>query len=136
VNRSVSGGVDRKIAALLETAVNTQRLLHMYASAELANSEAYDGVVRMKHSLWFGILPALMKKHSGYDIEEDARIVSREWAERNRIMADNIAAIVRQLPGKRVVVCTGTEHRYMLRDLLSQKRGVEVKEFWEALPPP
>jgi hypothetical protein len=37
-------------------------------------------------------------------------------------------------PGKRLVVLTGYEHRYRLRELLAQQKGVSVKEFWEVAP--
>ncbi|NIM06295.1 MAG: hypothetical protein GTO55_07910, partial [Armatimonadetes bacterium] len=55
-----------------------------------------------------------------------------EWNKRNGHMADNIARIASQFPGKRIVVITGAEHRYILRDLLSEKPNIVLKEFWEA----
>ena len=46
-------------------------------------------------------------------------------------MADNVATWARQSRGKRIVVVTGVEHRHFLRDLLRDRTGLVLKEYWQ-----
>jgi hypothetical protein len=46
-------------------------------------------------------------------------------------MDDNIMKVVAQYPGKRIAVVTGAEHRYILRDLLSERPGIILREYWQ-----
>ncbi len=59
------------------------------------------------------------------------RFFTNEWNERNKIMADNIIKAAKQYVGKRLVVLTGSEHRYILRDLLKDEPTINLKEYWE-----
>ncbi|SDC96416.1 hypothetical protein [Niabella drilacis] len=58
--------------------------------------------------------------------------LSHFWDLRNKTMAKNIVAIVKQNPGKRIVVLTGFSHRYFLkREISRQYKGIKLHEFYE-----
>lgn len=123
---------DLRIARLAEDATKAQLDLDHRAGPEIINSAAYDHLIRIKHSLWDHILPALMAHHSDHQqAAADFEFLRDEWRERNHIMADNIAAIAADYPGRRVAVLTGSEHRYLLRDLLAPNPAIALSEFWQ-----
>jgi vacuolar-type H+-ATPase subunit E/Vma4 len=55
------------------------------------------------------------------------------WHKRNKAMAKNIINYAEEFQGKRIIVITGSEHRYYLRNELkkSQKQNFVLKEYWE-----
>jgi hypothetical protein len=123
---------DLRIARLAEEATKAQLDLDHHARPEIINSPAYDHLIRIKHSLWDYILPALMAHHPNHQqANGDFEFLRDEWGERNHIMADNIAAIAADYPGRRIAVLTGSEHRYLLRDLLAPNPAIALSEFWQ-----
>jgi hypothetical protein len=124
--------IDLKIANLRSFAGQAEARLITNSGPEIINSDAYDSVARIKHSLWHDIMPAILQMYPGYEtLVEDYRFEKSEWQTRSRIMADNIIKAAREYEGKRLVVVTGGTHRYDLRDLLKNEPGIELKEFWE-----
>ena len=124
--------VDLKITQLSTYCLQAQIYLSNNFGPEIINSDGYDEIVRIKHILWEEIRPEILKKYPGYEIlVEDYDFDYQEWQERNRIMADNIIKAAKQYPGKRLVVVTGADHRYILRDLLKDEPGIDLKEYWE-----
>lgn len=100
----------------------------------MINSIGFDEIVRIKHSVWYRIMPSILAEYPGYEsVAEDWAFLGREWDERNSIMADNIMKASGEYPGRRLVAVVGCEHRYILRDLLLERDGVLLKEFWEIL---
>ena len=98
---------------------------------ELINSPAYDTVIVAKHGLLFGIRSKLLLAAGERELAEELLFVSDEWQERNQIMARHIQETARKFAGKRLVVLAGSEHRYILRELLARAPEVELKEFYE-----
>jgi hypothetical protein len=126
---------DLRIARLAEDAAKAQLHLDHRAGPEIINSPAYDHLIRIKHSLWDHILPALMAHHpDNRQAAPDFEFLRDEWTERNHIMADNIATIAAEYPGRRIAVLTGSEHRYLLRDLLTPNPAITLSEFWQVAP--
>ncbi|MCJ7822703.1 MAG: DUF5694 domain-containing protein, partial [Armatimonadetes bacterium] len=126
-----SDSTDLRTARLAEHATNAQLDLDHHARPETINSPAYDHLIRIKHSLWDHILPALMADHPDHQqAARDFQFLRDEWTERNNIMTDNIAAIAAEYPGRRIAVLTGSEHRYLLRDLLTPNPAITLAEFW------
>jgi hypothetical protein len=103
-------------------------------SPEIINSQAYDSLIRLKHSVWRNIMPEIFKKYRDYEsLVQDCYFFRDQWNERNRIMAENIIKAAKQYSGKRLVVITGAEHRYILRDLLKDQSDIELKEYWQVI---
>ena len=125
--------VEYKIAEMLDRAEKCQLLLDQSAGPEIINSEAFDHVIRIKHSCSATLLP-LLTKYGGYEeMIADLRFYWEEWEDRNTIMADNLTRICGEHPGQRLVAVTGCEHRYALRDRLAGRPGIALREFWEVL---
>ena len=102
------------------------------AAPEVINCDAFDLLIRIKHSVWKSILPEIIEKYPDYvGVVAEDRFFADQWNVRNRIMADNIIKAAKQYQGKRLVVITGAEHRYILRDLLKDEPSIELKEYWE-----
>ena len=126
---------DLRTARLAEDAAKAQLHLDHHAGPEIINSPAYDHLIRIKHSLWDYILPALMAQHPDHQqAAPDFEFLRDEWTERNHIMADNIAAIAADHPGRRIAVLTGSEHRYLLRDILTPNPAITLAEFYQVAP--
>ena len=124
--------IDLKIAKLMSYAGQAEGHLFRNSAPEIINSEAHDSIIRIKKSLWYDILPTILKKYPGYELlTEDYHFARDQWSERNRIMADNIIKAAKEYPGKRLVVVTGATHRYILRDLLKKEKSIELKEYWQ-----
>lgn len=123
------GSLDFRIVQLREYA---SRVEQHFKEPEAINSEAFDSIIRIKHSIWQDIMPMLLEKQPEYQgLIEENNFLKDVWHERNRIMADNIIKTAKEFPGKRLVVVTGCYHRYILRDLLKVEKSIELKEFWE-----
>jgi hypothetical protein len=128
--------IDRKIADLYTCDLQAESCLTDAANAkpEIINSEVLDAVVRLKNSLYHEILPEIHKNDSDYEeLVSESRFFRDDWSERNRIMADNIIKAAKQYPGQRLVVLVGASHRYILRDLLKDTDGIDLKEYWELI---
>jgi len=65
------------------------------------------------------------------DLIPEFKFFSDEWKERNEVMAKNIVEAARKNPSQRIVVLCGSEHRYMLRNLLAKDENLTLKEFYE-----
>ena len=124
--------VDFKIAQLLGYAARAEEHLFINSTPDVINSETHDSIIRIKFSLRYDIMPALLKKYPGYEaLIDDYLFQKQEWTERNKIMVDNILKTAKEYPGKRLVVVTGASHRYVLRDLLKDVSSIDLKEYWE-----
>ena len=132
VKTNAPESVDLKITQLNTYCLQAQISLTKNVGPKIINSDGYDEVVRTRHILWKEIRPEILKKYPGFEtLVEDYEFDYQEWQERNRIMADNIIKAAKQYTGKRMVVVTGAEHRYTLRDLLKDEPGIDLKEYWE-----
>jgi hypothetical protein len=128
--------LDIKTAQLRGYASQAQYRLFMNAGPEIINSDAHDSVIRIKHSVWYDIMPVILKKYPGYEtLVDDYLFEKQQWQERNKIMVDNIVKAAKEYPGKRLVVVTGSEHRYILRELLRDVNSIDLKEYWEIMSP-
>jgi hypothetical protein len=65
------------------------------------------------------------------DLAAEFAFFRDEWQQRNQIMANKVASTARKHLSKRIVVLCGSEHRYILRELLSRQDAVCLKEFYE-----
>jgi hypothetical protein len=130
--REDPNSLDIKIAHLMSYAGQAEDQLFMNSGPEIINSETHDSVIRIKHSLWHDIMPAIWKKYPGWEtLVDDSCFEKQQWEDRNRIMVNNIVKAAKEYAGKRLVVVTGATHRYILRDLLKNEPAVELKEYWE-----
>jgi len=105
-----------------------------FTMPETINSEGFDSVIKMKHFIWYEMMPQVLEKYKGYEeTADDFRFFGKQWKERNSIMVNNIISAAKEHSGKRLVVITGSEHRYSLRDLLKDEPAIELKEYWEVI---
>ena len=120
VQKDDPNSVDLKILHLQQYASQAQAYLHSAnIGPDFFNSQAFDSIIRIKHSVWREIAAEILKKYPGYGtLVDDCHFFRDQWNERNKIMADNIVKAAKQYPGKRIVVVTGAEHRYILRDCM------------------
>jgi hypothetical protein len=117
---------------ILELGVWASQAQSRLAKPEVINSDAFDSVIRIKKAVEYEITPQILAKYKGYETAaSDCAFLGEQWRERNRIMADNIIKAAKKNPGKRLVAITGSEHRYILRDLLAKEESIELKEYWE-----
>lgn len=100
---------------------------------EFINSDVHDRLIYLKHVEAPPRLLAIFKKSPDFtpQIAADMAFLEEEWLERNAIMARNIEKAAGEYPGRRVVVVTGAEHRYVLRNLLREKERIILKEYWQ-----
>jgi hypothetical protein len=123
------------LGSLLENAARSRDYFISNSGPETINSEGFDRIIRLKHYIWEELMPRLSARvPSISDLAGEFAFFQDEWHERNRIMAGNIASQAGKRPGQRIVVLCGCEHRYILRDLLAERSGVLLKEFYEAGP--
>jgi len=102
------------------------------ASPEVINSSALDTVVKIKLELAGRVALELLRKSSEHEkYVAESQFLRNVWRGRNRIMADNILKTAKAYRGKRLVVVTGSYHRYILRELLGREDTVDLKEYWE-----
>lgn len=131
-----SNSLEIKIVMQINYAGQAVNFLDLNAGPEIINSEGYDSITMLKLSTLYDITPFLLKKYPGYETTADDYLFEKqEWQERNKIMADNIIKAAKEYPGKRLVVITGSTHRYILRDLLKNADPIDLKEYWEIIPP-
>jgi pheromone shutdown protein TraB len=136
VAKEEPNSLDIKISQLCSYSAQAEDQLSERGDPEIINSEARDSVVRIKNSLWYEIMPEILKKYPDYQTLIDGYHFTRdEWYERNRIMVANIIKAAKKYPGKRLVVVTGATHRYILRDLLKDEPCIDLKEYWEIIGP-
>jgi hypothetical protein len=126
-----SGSIQVLTSRLLSDAVAAQSRFDGSGGPELINSAAYDMVIATKHGIAYGIIPKLLVASGERELSEEFLFIADEWEERNRTMARNILEIARKFAGKRLVVLTGSEHRYLLRELLAKAPELELKEFYQ-----
>jgi len=120
------------LADRLETeAEANQDRLSRSGGPEIINSPAYDMVIVAKHGMLFGTMPKLLMAAGEREPAEGFLFLNDEWQERNQIMARHIREAARKFAGKRLVVLAGSEHRYILRELLAKAPEVELREFYE-----
>lgn len=125
--------LDLRLVQLAREVALGQTAFYDHLTPKAINSEAFDRLMRVKRSL-DQIIIAAACAHPGYeDITQEYAFFRDEWDERNRIMAENIVALAARHLGGRVAITVGCEHRYMLRDLLSEKPGIVLREYWEVL---
>ena len=121
--------IDLKIRAMGGLAAQAQT---KFTRPDAINSDAFDSVIKIKHTVYYEIVPQILAKYKGYEMAaSDFTFLGEQWRRRNEIMAENIIKAAKQYPGKRLVVITGCEHRYILRDLLKDNDYVELKEYWQ-----
>ena len=126
---------DYRLIYAFASACGSQGQLNLRATPDIINSHAYDAVIWIKHNLIYHIIPEVMRRYP--EMQETAEfweLSGKMWDERNRTMADNLTRIAAGFPIGRLAVVTGADHRYILRDLLSDKPGIVLREYWEVLP--
>jgi hypothetical protein len=135
ISRDDPNSPDLEIAMLMSYASQAETQLFLNGAPNIINSDAHDSIIRIRHSLWYDIMPTILKKYPGYEtLADDYCFEKDQWRERNKIMAENIKKATSEYSGKRLVVVTGATHRYALRDLLKDEKNIEIKEYWEIIP--
>ena len=125
---------DYRLTYALASACESQGQLNARATPDIVNSRGYDAVVWIKHNLIHHVIPEVMRDYPEmHESAEFLRLTGWVWDERNRIMAENLMQVAADSRGGRLVVVTGAEHRYILRELLSEKPGIVLREYWEVL---
>jgi hypothetical protein len=126
---------DRKVGMIYPLSQDECQIpLMLGAPPELINSKAFDTLIRIKHLSNYDLMASMLERYPGY--EEAASFLrwhDEQWDERNGIMAQNVVRIAADFPDGRLAVTTGCEHRYILRELLADKPGIVLKEYWEVL---
>ncbi len=100
----------------------------------IINSTVADSIYTMKHRclhtnfLKFTETIPELKQFKEFIIWRD-----EFWKKRNQAMTKNIINYAEEFQGKRLIVITGCEHRYFLRNELkkSKKQNLVLKEYWE-----
>jgi hypothetical protein len=134
-NRTAAPAETAVLGPLSEDASRSQQYFDLNAGPEIINSEGYDRLIRLKHFLFRKLMPELSTRvESLRDLAPEFAFFRDEWNERNRIMAENIVKQASRYSGRRLVVLCGSEHRYVLRDLLSTQRDLLLREFYEEVP--
>jgi len=126
--------LDLKIVRLYMFADQSQAYFTDNGPPEIINSEGFDSIIKIKHEFVSegNILSTIMEKYPGYEAAVNfEQFLETWWQERNKVMTDNIIKVAKEYPAKRLIVVTGAEHRYILRDLLGNNDMLEVKEYWE-----
>ncbi len=110
-----------------------QQYFHDSPSPMFINSDVLDSLMYLKHVRTYEVLVPIFEKNPDFtpELADDLKFIYQEWAERNEIMAANIEKAARKFPGGRLAVTTGYEHRYILRDLLKDREGIVLKEYWQ-----
>lgn len=133
IQKEDPNSIDLKILYLYGFASQSQG---SFDSPESINSDGFDSIIKIKHLVWYEMMPQVLEKYNGYkEAASDLHFLKDQWQERNKIMANNIINVANNYPEKRLVVITGCEHRYILRDLLKQEKSIELKEYWQVTSP-
>jgi len=123
--------IQARSARLAVDAMMRQSRINKDGRPEELNSAAYDMLIATKRGMLDDILPKLLAMTGQRGLAGECFFIADVWHERNRTMARNIQDIANAFAGKRVVVLTGSEHRYILRELLGNVPELELKEFYE-----
>jgi hypothetical protein len=103
------------------------------SSAEVINSQLCDEIVRTEHEFRERATEVVLDNGSDITDKDFWAIMKREWVDRNTAMANNICAVARENPGRRIVVTVGFEHRYALKPLLAKRcAAAGLSEYWQA----
>lgn len=116
---------------LYASAIGSQAYLNRHAGPAIINSPAHDEIIRNKKCIQHKIVPKLLAASGRQELAREFLFFCDEWETRNQIMAENIVEIAKKHVGKRLVVLCGTEHRYILRDLLDKSNRILLNEFYE-----
>jgi hypothetical protein len=129
-----SDSPDRQLFDLFFEAISAQRKTERNGASQIINSDAYDQVIRTKHTIGYKLMQDIARNHEGYEaIADFSEFARADWQERNEIMRDKILEAALDRRGERCVVVTGAEHRYVLRDLLADQEDIMLREYWEIL---
>ena len=121
-----------KVLAMAYELGGIQRHFVLHSGAYTLNSEGFDRIVRMRHNIWHDLFPDILHEQPAYThLVQFWSEYHHYWYERNRAMTDHILKVAGAFAGKRLVVVTGVEHRYILRELLPRRDDLTIKEFWE-----
>lgn len=127
--------LDIHIGGVLQEAMSAQGYLDYTYKPEVINSIIYDSVSRMKHSLWMEVLPKLLGGvEEGSELREILMFLDEEWIKRNEIMSKNILKVYKEMESGRIAVVVGAEHRYIIKDLLTEaglNPILDIREYWE-----
>lgn len=127
--------LDLQFIRLYDLANGGLQSTQTHATSTTVNSDACDALTSVWYSIYQDILLSIAENYPGYDDLVPVLKYARDWwHERNTMMAENIMKAAKAYGGRRLVVMTGSAHRYILRDLLKKQGGIALKEFWEALP--
>jgi hypothetical protein len=129
--RKEPGSIQVLTLRLESDAIASQNRLYGTGGPELINSPVHDMVIATKHGIAYGIVPKLLAASGERELSEEFLFLGDEWQERNQTMARNIREIGRKFAGKRLVVLAGSEHRYLLHELLAKVPELELKEFYQ-----
>jgi hypothetical protein len=129
--RKEPGSIPVLAMRLESDATESQNRFYRSGGPELINSPAHDMVIATKHGIANDIVPNLLAASGERELSEEFLFFRDEWEERNQIMAQNIRDIARKFTGKPLVVLTGSEHHYILRELLAKAPELELKEFYQ-----
>lgn len=128
---SAAAAVGTAMGCLLETVQGAQLDIALHAGPMVVNSAAFDKLSENTRCLIYELVPGLLAGAEMDTVLADLSFFSDEWNTRNSIMADNIQRIAGEYSGKRIVVLCGAEHRYILRKLLEERAGIDVREYYE-----
>ena len=129
--RKDTNSIQVRAVQLQRDASERQRCFTETAGPEVINGPDFDMVIATKHLMMYDLVPRCLLASGKPELAEEYHFFAEEWHERNQIMARNVQEIARGFAGKRLVVLTGSEHRYLLRELLGKAPGLKVKEFYE-----
>jgi hypothetical protein len=137
IQKDDPNSIDLKTISLSEYAYKVRDEMLVNFGPKEYNSEPFDLIIKMKHLITGDIAETIYRKYPGYEgLADICKFFRDQWLERNKIMAENIKKAAKEYPGKRLVVITGAEHRYILRDLLKDVNSIDLKEYWEIKPEP
>lgn len=116
------------------SAMQAESALMEHAGPEVINSVLSDSIKRNKHCTDFKLWPRMLAAAGQKELAGEFAFFGQEWQERNEIMSRNIVEIAKRYPGGRLAVMCGSDHRYILRDLLAKVPEVTLKEYYEVTP--
>ena len=131
-NRELSPAAAACLCPLSDLAQDSQIYFSLNAGPELINSKGFDSVIRIKHKMSDELMPILAAQTASLaDLAGEFAFLRDQWNDRNKIMSVNIMVQARKFSGGRLVIICGIDHKYALRDLLSEVPGLKVLEYYE-----
>ncbi len=114
--------------------INFDKLCDFLDCPRAINSAAADSICAMKHRIFHTNF--LKYTETVPELKQFKEfIISKQeyWDKRNKTMTKNIINYATEFQGKRIIVTTGFEHRYYLRNELekSSQQNFVLKEYWE-----